>query len=270
MADKDAKTRGKEVVEQYLSTLSEEQRTILTPAVMNDQTFEFWGAAALRQDEFSRLAAKAQEDQRKAQSWHENLTKWHGEKTQELANGAAAAAELAKLKETGGTGDDPPSSSIKTPAVDLTQINKDVDTKLAGVVTEGAQLIALTTKLTVQHLREFDEVLDVDELFKFSREKQLPLDRGGYEAYVRDKRAANDKKKREEEIAAAEKRGEEKARAAMATTPYPVENAGMPGTLSNMPARSKDAKPVSSGAAVDAAVQRFNKGMRQHYGGGGS
>jgi hypothetical protein len=131
-----------------------------------------------------------------------------------------------------------------------------ITTRVQQAEANVVPLVSVLNKFSFQHYKDFGEVLDVDGLIAHSRKIQIPIDRGAYESFVKEKIDAKTAKEKEAEIAAAEKRGEERARAAGATTPYPTGSPTEPTTLSGL-------NPKKDGPqfGVAAAVADFNRAV---------
>ena len=87
------------------------------------------------------------------------------------------------------------------------------------------KLTTMLTKLGLQHSREFDEVLDVDDLVQFAQDSNLRLDLA-YERYVGERREAKRQRDLDERLKLAKEEGIKEGRASVAAIPYPVPGQG--------------------------------------------
>lgn len=79
-----------------------------------------------------------------------------------------------------------------------------------GTVGNAISAVSALPAITLRHFKEFNEVLDDDQLFKHANEKGLPL-KSAYDDYVRERREEIRQKEIEERIAKAEEKGRAEA-----------------------------------------------------------
>lgn len=270
MADPKKVARGKSLIERVLAKVPAEKKANVTALLEIEDVLEEVGADGLRQDEFSRAMNEAQTKETKAGEWKANLDGWWKDKQTEITNLQVENALLKERLEKGGGGgagaggDDGGNGGAggeggtRSTMPDLTsyvkkdEVEKTVATRVAQAAADVVPLVSTLNRLTLQHFKDFNEVLDIDGLIEHSRKTQTPIDRGAYESFVKDKLDAKKEADEKTKIEAAEKRGEERARAALGSAqPYPVANAE-PSTLDGL-------DKTKQHGGVDAAVNLFNK-----------
>lgn len=256
-------------MEGVLSKIKDEAKRKEMEAIFlaDEDIADYVGSGTLAQDEFSRVMAGAQALEERNKNWKTNLDTWHAEKLKDLEEGQAAIARLKALDASGGGGGNPnpdPDPNPNPTRVDLSgyikkeEVQKLIQDGIAQASGEVVPLVTTMTRLADHHRATFGEALDTDGLVAHCRKVQLPMDRGGYEDFVKDKIAAKNKADQEAIVAAAEKRGEERALQRLNATPYPVVDGSEITTLSGL---TKDpTKPGEYG--VDAAVKLYNERTR--------
>lgn len=269
-AAKDKRTQAREFLASVLATIPADQQESAKILFAQDSFLDAVGDGVLSRSEASRKMDEAQKLWDKATAWSGNLTDWHQKINAELERGKTAITELDRMRQAaqggGGTGDDggaPP--KLPDNVVTKEVFEQTLSNLRATAGNEVAALASVLSRLTVQHFRDFNEVLDTDELIKYCRTNQVSIDRGGYEGFTEAKRKEKEEKARQEEIAAAEKRGEDRARQQHGgAVPYVVDNTGgggaAAGTLRGL-THSKDDKAAQQ-YGVAAAVKAFHEGRR--------
>ncbi len=259
----DAKERGQKLIEELIASYPAEVQPLLREKLLTHEAgLVLAGTHSLRQDEFSRKMDEATSHYKKAEKWHADLDAWKTGVDAELAEAKAAKDELARLKAAGGgNGDDSP------PPIDTSKFlsKEDAERLKSEMYAYTTNYGAYVPQLVVAHLKEFDEVLDTSALLAFCREKQIPVDRGGYETFVLEKRQERMKKQNEEALKAAEQRGYQKALSEGASAPpYPVSTGGDDNqTLAGLDPANKGKFGVAS------AIATYEKEIRKRLVGNG-
>lgn len=134
----------------------------------------------LRQADYSKLTAEAQNAKAKFDELYTKNTEWFQERQADLADLDALRVEHADLKTkvtTGGAGDGRPLPDAIT--------KKQFDDTLAETERGAVSFIAEANGLTLKHFKEFGEVLDIADLLKDKRVQQIGL-RGVYADTFKD------------------------------------------------------------------------------------
>ncbi len=282
--------KAKAAATQFLSVLeplfSEADRPIIHEKLAgNDAALIKLGEGVLRQEDYSAKIAEATQADTKAKTWHASLDKWHVDIRTALKDAGfegsdltsiltAVKTKMAALKATPAAGDggDP----VELTEARVTQIITDAIAKHtpaavtlpAGVtserIDEAMALAAHLPKLALKHFKTYGKELDTEALVEHARKTGKPIDRGGYEDFVKDDIAAAAKLTHDKEIAEAEARGAARARGELSSAPpWPTggsENPEVVSTLSGLSHKDKDGKPTGGNAGgVTAAVELYNK-----------
>jgi hypothetical protein len=287
MAKKDAKEYGKkffdDLVALYPADKQQTVRDIVT--AMPETVLQHVGDHILRQDDYSEAMNAVTQLRAGTEKWRQDLQTWKTSIDAQLTEGAAAVERLKGLDASGGhiiKPDDDDVDGKATPPVDLSGYVKKADVdKLVQDAVANAQGYATNygaymTGLVGRHLKEFDEALDTGALLAFCRENNLQIDRGGYDAFVRERRETVAKTKRDEEIKAAEERGYRKALSdGSSELPFPTTpGGGEHVTLSGLGNINKDGTvkdpKFDKSTAVSRAVATYNEEIRKRSAGGAS
>ena len=177
---------GKSLAEAVLAKLPESLREQAKAALLAPEATDaltLLGDSALARSDYSRQMdeIRAKTDELKAQedtliADHRNLTEWYAEKKaviDKYPSLSAVEQELAKAR--GGIV--PPPAEVKPPASGLSK--EDLERYLSErdqARDEGyANVLGLTTTLTARHLRDFNEVLDMNELIQHAKKHRVAL-----------------------------------------------------------------------------------------------
>lgn len=259
---------GKSLAEAVLAKLPENLRESARAALLAPEATDaltLLGDSALARSDYSKNMdeirtkteeLKAQEETLLAD--HDNLRAWYAEKKAVIDKYPSldvVEAELARAR--GGT---PPTPTPAPPAKPVASGMSKED--LEGVLAERdkgyASVLALSTTLSTKHLRDFNEVLDMNELIAYATKNRLPLydkhaDNDAYRALHGEKLVA---KAKTEEDARIQKLVDEQLAARMkdANQPFPLRNSS-PSVLDVL--QDPNYKPTNFG--VDAAVAEYER-----------
>lgn len=300
---KKAADRGKEIVLELVGQAkTPELKAALAQLGADAELLTMLGDKTLKQDEFSRLAneLKAKEEQFNAdylrvQQHEREVNDFYTTTYRDSVLGAeiTKAGGLDKFLETrmrgaGSTGEEEESEQPRraAPVVEKIDTSKFLTAEQAqhmlgqAMARNGAvnrELVALTSRLAVSHAKEFDAILDVDKLYAFCDQHQIPLNKGGYEAFIKDLRDENNQKAFDKKIAEAKKEGAREALESVQRgdgVPWLVGNGGdgavvaprEPSVVDILHARKagKDASAAVAGEAtsdVMAAVAEYTAGV---------
>lgn len=285
--------KAKAAAKQFLSVLTplfgEADRPLITEKLEgNEAALIKLGEGVLRQEEFSSKMAEATQLQAKAQTWHTSLDTWHanlratlkdagfdGADTNSILQSVKTKMAALKTAPAGGGSGDP---------VELTEekVNAIVAAAIASVkpaaavdytprIDEAMALAAHLPKLALSHFKKFGKELDTEALVAHARTTGQPIDKGGYESFIKADIDAFNQAEQAKVIAEAEARGEAKARAALSSSappwptgdPSPTGPNGEPTTLSGLthkkPAPEEKPAPTTNAGGVAAAVEMYNK-----------
>lgn len=262
----DRKAAGKVLAEKIAAKLPEAQRAGFLAIVAEEAALAELGDSALRQEDYSRLAAEAQGEGERAKQWKKQLDEWHEGKREDLNKLTKALEENEELKRkvaaggSGGEGGDP-TPAPAAPAFDEKAFNEkvmgQVNQTIAAATGSVVPLLALMTTLAGKHSLEFGEPLDGGALIEHCTKTNLPIDKGGYEDFVREKRAEKEVARVDKLVKDAEERGRLAGlQAGGGTTPYPV-GGQEPSTVSALFATDEQKGQFG----VKAAVESYRRGM---------
>lgn len=186
------------------------------------------GSNALRQDEFSRFMNVTKQEK---ETYYKQVDDWWKQKRGDLATLSDEKDRLARenqeLRTRGGRRDDDDDDGAGdggSGSAGLTEEQLDAWLKKRGLVTTDVlnnsmqqfqstaiPMVAYLTTLGHRHHAEFGEVLDQNELIKFCQERNVQIDRGGYESYVADMRKVKLEAARTKELEDAKEEGRQQA-----------------------------------------------------------
>jgi hypothetical protein len=201
MADLEA--AGKALVDQFVAKLPEALRGSAAEMFSKPEAQEaikFAGEAALMRSDYSRNqdqvaqeAARVATDKARVEKWHSDLAAWHQANKDRLALGEEAA-------KAGWTPDTPNPNPLQTPKpadlpADLVR-SADLDAREQTAV----DYIEASADLRFKHFQTFGEILNVRELIKDPRVRELGI-QGVYDARYKDRLDAKAKDSRDAEWA---------------------------------------------------------------------
>jgi hypothetical protein len=116
--------------------------------------------------------------------------------------------------------------------LDEKTVQERIAAAVAGVEAQGLTLINKMTKIGLGHFKEFNEVLDTDELTDFAVKNNLRLDLA-YGEFVKEKRGAVAKTVADKALAEAIEQGRKEGRAEALNRSVPVPAGSASGTTLN-------------------------------------
>jgi len=244
---------GNEYVESILARLPEEVREIAASKVFTDDVRNELGERSLRQVEFSRLADETRMARETAEKWKSNLDGWYAGKQQDLEELDRLRTKLAEAPAASAVDDLDVDDfgDRRPPAVDTSKFvsREDMAQQMLQIQKDGLALMSLTPTLSVKHLREFDEVLEIQKVVEHAQAKGMRLE-SAYDDMVSGRREEVRLASVESQIAKAREEGRQEAIRNSQSMPYPVSSTE-PTTLDGL-------KPdFQKGQALDAAVNDF-------------
>lgn len=181
---------GKSFLDAVLAKLPESLRADAAKAFAAPEAAEALttlGDGVLARSDYSRSMDELKTQQEALASDYEKLNTWYDQNKERLGKVTTLEAEIARLQ-----GNPPPKpDDKKEPPVsgltkeEVAQILEDRDKGYAGV-------LALTTSLATKHLRDFNEVLDVNALIDHATKNKVDL-KMAYETVHKDQLAAKAK-----------------------------------------------------------------------------
>lgn len=241
---------GQAILAEVLATLPEESRGKAQEYFASAEAaaaIKLLGESALRQADYSRNSAAAQEAQRKATALYDSNTEWFQSKQAELQELDTLRAKLAELdgadpvrKPAAG---DPPTPHKPGSNPDLIS-RTELQSILADTERGAVGFIAESNLLALQHYKEFGEILNITDLLTDKRVQQIGLS-GVYRDRFKEQlsakasaaAAARDDKIRQEE------REKVQREMASSTSPYPIRG-NEPSTLDALEAIQAGKAPV--------------------------
>ena len=255
---------GKSLAEQILAKLPEGLRGSVKAAFDAPESVEaltLLGDSAMARSDYSRQSdeiRKKTEDldalNAQVQGDYQNLKTWYAQNQAKLQEFDTIKPEYERLK--GGTPNPNPNPNPNpVPAKGLSQ--EDVDKLLQERDAGYARVLAVTTTLATKHLRDFNEVLDVNALVEHASKHRVALfdpraETDAYRAIHGEKIAAKAKaeadadiEKRVQERLAQERRSQQQ--------PYPVRGQE-PSVLDTLEQPDRQNRYT-----VDTAVARYEE-----------
>lgn len=244
---KDKKEYGKSYIEKLLSHVSEDKRQAVLDALSDEKIYEVAGEDVLKQEDYSYQMNALQAKEQETQSYKSQLESWYA------TNKEALDAYMAAKDNPAG----------EAPKIDLSKyidrntFQAELDRRLNAFGQDALRFGTLIPHLAVKHFKEYGEVLDVDALVQHSRSTGLPIDKGGYEDYTKDKTQAKQAADIERRIKEAREAGRQEA-LKDANIPYPV-GSDEPGTLDALFNGKTDGK-YGVNAAIDFLREQQRNG----------
>jgi hypothetical protein len=139
------------------------------------------GTGALAQPEINRRLDEIREQEEAIKADYERLNGWYLQQETKLKTFDQIAAENARLKGNGNLNltakkDDPPPSSGFT--------KEDFDKAINERERAAATYFNATNRMAIEHLQRFGEVLDLDDLARFSESKRVNIFDGYKEKFA--------------------------------------------------------------------------------------
>lgn len=249
---------GKSLVDQLLAKLPDNLRAIAAPALQDPLAIDaitLLGTVADAQSTLDTRLAEIKAKEEGVLADHKRLQDWFTEKQAVLAEYDTIKPEYLKLKGTTV----PPTTPPAAPPAGLTLdvVEKMMQERDAGY----AGVLALTTQLAVQHSRDFNEVLNVQQIIAHANQHKIPLQEA-YQAVHGEKITARDaaaEKARIDKLV--EERMAEERKTQLAQ-PFPLRGSGpelSPLDQLAMPAEQRAQKYTADSAAERYAALTANK-----------
>lgn len=244
MAVKDPKVAGSTFLAEVLGKLSPEAQAKVKE-VFEDAAaaaaLEVIGQGTLRQSDYSRQANELQAKEAELEAWKGQLDTWFTTRKTDLTE-----LEDLRQKVKGLPNPDParPTPDPAKPALDPAKYltREDWDRAQADVERGAVRFFADSQRLSIDHYRQFGEVLDLNQLLEDKRIAQLGLD-GVYKEVHKEKLDAKTAAAKEAEREAIRKEEREKLQKEIVQHPYPVRG-NEPSTLVAIEAAQGGQQPV--------------------------
>lgn len=235
---------GKSLVELVLAKLPENLRdgvkTSLFAPEAADALTEL-GARGLAQSDYSRNMDEIRAKEKTIADAEIEIQRIGKEQADWYAANKPALDEYNKIKAGGG---DPPKPPVVPPGV----TQADLEKMFGEREQQFATVLGITNTLTAKHLRDFNEVLDTNELIDFARTKRVSLADAYSQKFAEQIKAKTDKAETEridklvaEKLAAARAQG--------ANQPFPLLH-GEPSVLDALGDKQTDKSQYSADAAA--------------------
>lgn len=257
MAKKDAKTAGSTFLAEVLAKLPTElqaQAKAAFEAAEASAAIEVLGEGVLRQADYGRAMTEVQAKETELETWHGQLNEWFGGVKEELV--------AARTKKPGTEPIDPVTKQPVTSTIDPTKVvTKEQLEQVLGDTERGAvQFFSNLNALSLQHFKDFGEVLDTNALLTDKRllKGELKLD-DVYKDAHKEKLTAKAQKAEADQREAIRLEERTKLQKEMATThhPYPVSGREGPSTLDAIEAARTGQAPVAK--SVDDMAAEYSR-----------
>lgn len=244
---------GKAFVEQVLAKLPESLRDAARTAFAAPEAAEALttvGDGVLARSDYSRLMDEVREKEAAITEDYTKLNGWYETNKSRLGQVETLEAEIARL-----SGGKPPVPDLTKPAVPSGLSREDLDKVLEDRDRNYAGVLAYTTSLATKHLRDFNEVLDVQAVIDNATKTRSSLD-ASYKTLFAEKLTA---KAKAEEDARINKQVEERLAERLkgqGDQPFPLRNQS-PSVLDIL--QTKDDAPANHN--LDTAVAEYERLM---------
>lgn len=189
---KERRERGQTYLTELLALVPEDSRVAVEEKLQNDDVLDHLGENILRQSDYSRNMndlKKSKEalaaDVTKYQGAYDDNIRWRQSEAAGVTEMKAKIARYEKALATDPLLDDGTGGGEKDPSqngnVDLSKYVTRVDAdkalqeRLEQTEINGMQLMAMISNIQAQHLKQFDEVLNAQELFDHATKTKLTL-----------------------------------------------------------------------------------------------
>jgi hypothetical protein len=276
----DALASGKAVLAEWVSRLPEANRAAVQAILDTAEAqaaVQFIGEGTLRQADYSRAMNDLTEKVRQEDQYRQELEAWgatHKQELEDLRAYRAAHPEPASRTEPPVSPNPDPArpAAIQSPSLDPTQIQESVLGTIRKEMDQREQdyaaFLAESQPLTVQHFKDFGEVLDLRKLMQHPEIGKVGL-QGVYKIVYADQIRARDEaataatRKSIEDAAYAKAKADLLAQGATVFPP-PSEGGSPLDTLGRKPAEGAPAAPAdlarAAAAVYDAEVARQGVG----------
>lgn len=229
---------GKSLADLILAKLPESLRAEASKVFSASEAAEALtelGARGLAQSDYSRSMDQIRVQQADLETEQTRLNEIHEQQTGWWTTNKAALEDYKTLKATGGT----PPAPLSPPASGISK--EDLEKYLGERDRSYASVLGLATTLATRHYRDFNEVMDGNELIGFAEKNRLPLT----EAYARMFAEKITAKQQAEEKVRIDKLVEERLvqeRKSLSQQPFPLRNQE-PSALDVIEQKDKPALP---------------------------
>ena len=245
---------GKAFLDQVLAKLPEsvrdQARTVFTAPEASD-ALTLLGDGTLARSDYSKSMDDLKAKEAQLADDYQKLTTWYDGAKDRLAKVETLEEQIARLQ-----GNPPPPADPIRAAAKEEPVSGLTKEELAAALEERdrsyAGVMALSNRLTAQHLRDFNEVLDIDALIAHAQTKRVDL-KTAYDQVHAEKIAAKAKAVEDERTAKLTAEIEARVRKEIGQ-PYPIRNAA-PSVLDILD--NQQDKPANH--TVDTAVEAYER-----------
>lgn len=256
MAKITAADAGRAFLSRILEKIPAEARADVQKHLENDGVLAEIGGGVLRREDHSRAMAAVQSDRDRLNKWYEDNLPILEAGTKALRDGNTRRRDPEPDPDLDDDLDDGRARRSAAPAIDPNQFVNRVEAAAALQQRDEQNMIfsVMLNRVTMQHYREFNEVLDPQALIDHATEKGLRLDLA-HADLVRDRREKRQTEEREAAIKKAREDGlaEGRQQAAGHELPFPVGNPEIT-TMDGL--RTGDDKPQTG---LAAALRTFHE-----------
>lgn len=247
---------GKAFIESVLAKLPESVRDQARAAFTAPEAADALtvvGDGVLARSDYSKSMDDLKAKEQQLVEDYTRLNTWYDGAKDRLAKVETLEEQIARL--SGQQPPTPPADPIRHPAKEepVSGLTKE---EFAAAMEERdrayAGVMALSNRLTAQHLRDFNEVLDTDALIAYARAKSVDL-KTAYDQVHAEKIAAKAQQSKDAEIAKLRQEIEAQVRKEVGQ-PYPIRNAA-PSVLDILD--TKTDSPANH--TVDTAVAEYER-----------
>lgn len=237
---KERRERGRTYLTELLARVPEDRREGVLEVLQADDILDHVGDSVLRQSDYSRgmdeqrrateaLAA----DVAKYQGLYDDNVRWRASQADKVTKMEAENVRFKTMLTADPLldpegGDDPSRTPLHPNGVDLKDYVKREDAekqlkeRLEETERNGIQLMAMISSIQTRHLKDFNEVLDGQELFEHATKTNLPLP-AAYQDFIKERVEESRETAHKEEIKRAKEEGRIEALRAP-VLPHVLEN----------------------------------------------
>jgi DNA-binding Lrp family transcriptional regulator len=192
---------------QYLTQLAQEaglapeEASVILKAAENEKFAKSIADSTMMRSDYSRKMDELKAEKDKTSNWYQEVLQVT-ENNKKVVETTNKQLEAYRQKFGDLDGD----TMVATPTADVAKLKEEYENKFKTLEGNTITLLKKTATISAQHLKQFNEVLDMDALEKFVVEKGLPLEQG-YKEFISPRLAEMQTKEFEAKLAAAREEG---------------------------------------------------------------